>query len=279
MDVLDLLFISTLVGSVYLVYKFKIGQKIQKMFFKPDTDSALKYLRAVDPLSGEICERSGEEERGFGWGDFYDVRIPVKQIREYELASAHAKEHKGVPSDEQLQQMLLIRAIACIPAFRRIENETPEMEACFKKGNLPETNWKEVRAARDWMNEEFMEIQAEANRLIEGWGAHIIGHGVQKYDEITHQRHAHEMAQREEMMKARRRKAAQSQQKHDKEIERQQEVKRQRAADKMAEQILEEEQANSPRESPKEGLKQRKKVDSSPTKGKKKAGFKKGFLN
>ena len=201
-------------------------------------------------IDGDGLPNDWEEERGFGWGDFYDVRIPVKQIREYELASAHAKEHKGVPSDEQLQQMLLIRAIACIPAFRRIENETPEMEACFKKGNLPETNWKEVRAARDWMNEEFMEIQAEANRLIEGWGAHIIGHAVQKYDEITHQRHAHEMAQREEMMKARRRKAARSQQKHDKEIERQQEVKRQRAADKMAEQILEEEQANSPRESP-----------------------------
>ena len=92
MDVLDLLFISTLVGSVYLIYKFKIGQKIQKLFFKPDTTSALNFLKPVDPLSGEICERPGDEEKSFGWGDFYDVRIPVKQIRDYEQASAHAKE-------------------------------------------------------------------------------------------------------------------------------------------------------------------------------------------
>ena len=116
-----------------------------------------------------------------------------------------------------------------------------------------ESNWKEVRAARDWMNEEFMEIQAEANKLIDGWGAHIIGHAVHKYDEITQQRRAHQMAQREKMMKAKREKAAESMRKHEKEIERQQRRKREIAANKMAERIIREEQASSSKDSPKEG--------------------------
>ena len=287
MDIYDVLFISFLGSIVFCANKFKLVRRAQTYFGrqKEDAFSPLDYLTAIDPLTGGVCEREeAKEEKSFGWGDFYDVRIPVRAIQEFENAKENCpKEHPQ--RSEILKQLLLRRTISSIPCFRRIQTETPEMEACFKRGTLPEKNWNEVKAAWDWMNEEFVEIRAEADLLIDGWSKEIIPYAVHVYDSTIQQQREEaqksQAEQNEREVKKEQLIAAKQEAETAKQRKEAAEIKAAKSAEKNAAALLEEEEKGKTKIQ-RPGLTNRKRGGSQktpPVKSKIADGFKKGFLN
>jgi len=286
MDIYDILFISFLFVIVYLSFKYKVGIYVQKMFPGGNETSTTEYLSAYDPFTDTVSESTTEVEKQLGWGDYYKLKVPIKEIKEYEYA------RENCPDPKIINQLLFRRAVALIPIFRRIENEYPDFEGCKKRGIVQEKHWKEVKAAREWMNEEFMDLKQEAERLQPGSGEHIIPQAVRASDEMMANRRKKAIQKEVEAARAKQevedrkeRKRRLAEEKHAKEIERQKEVKRKHDEIKNQSKIIEEllreaeEEEKMLNNNINEKKKKLKKKKSSPVKKKKKGGFKKGFLN
>ena len=179
MDIYDVLFISFLFFIVYLSFKFKVGVYVQRLFPGGNETSTTQYLNAYDPFNDSVVSPDTMEiEKQLGWGDYYKLKVPIKEMNEYENARENCKDK------EVVKQLLFRRAVALIPIFRRIETEYPDFEGCKKSGIIQEKHWKEIRAARTWMNEEFMDLRQEAERLQPGSGEYIIPQAA-KQTQIT----------------------------------------------------------------------------------------------
>ena len=94
------------------------------------------------------------------------------------------------------------KAVALIPIFRRIETDYPDFEGCKKRGIIQEKHWLEIKAAREWMNEEFMDLKQEAERLLPGSGDYIIPQAVRASDEMMKNRRKQEIQKNVEAARA-----------------------------------------------------------------------------
>lgn len=285
MDIYDVLFISFLFLIVYLSFKYKVGAYIQRLFPGGNETSTTQYLNAYDPFNDSVASPDTMEvEKQLGWGDYYKLKVPIKEMNEYENA------RENCPDQEVVRQLLFRRAVALIPIFRRIETEYPDFEGCKKSGIIQEKHWKEIRAARTWMNEEFMDLKKEAERLQPGSGEYIIPQAVRASDDMMKNRRKKEIKkeveiarakQEQEERKLRRKKLAEE--KHRREIERQQQAKKNHEAimkqSKLIEELLREEEEERCKEATKGTKASKAKKVKSPVKKSKKNGFKKGFLN
>ena len=254
---------------------------MQRLFPGGNETSTTQYLSAYDPYTDTVSPTTSEVEKELGWGEYYKLKVPIKEMNEYENA------RDSCPDPDLVRQLLFRRAVALIPIFRRIETDYPDFEGCKKRGIIQEKHWLEIKAARNWMNEEFMDLKKEAERLQPGSGDYIIPQAVRASDEMIANRRKQEIRKEVEAARAAQeaedkklRKQKRVQEKHKLEIEKQKKLKKKneeaKKQSKLIDELLKEEE-----EERRKASKNSKSSVKSPKKKSKKSstGFKKGFLN
>jgi len=84
------------------------------------------------------------------------------------------------PADKRaLPLALLERAKADIPRIEQLERDHPRMARLFQKGLLPFTVWEQLLEAEAMMDQEVKSVQAEAERLQQGWGTGVFSQAYQ----------------------------------------------------------------------------------------------------
>lgn len=65
------------------------------------------------------------------------------------------------------------RAIQTIPILLSLQNEGSSIERLYKRGMLTDDMHFKVKELKAFVDQEFQDIQFEADDLVEGWGQHI----------------------------------------------------------------------------------------------------------
>lgn len=92
------------------------------------------------------------------------------------------------PNDlEQLRQLLMKRAIKAIPIVLSLQNEGNSIERLYRRGMLTDDMHFKVHSLKEFVDQEFQDVQYEAEDLLEGWGEHIWPQAMQFYNLIQKQ--------------------------------------------------------------------------------------------
>ncbi|TFK29869.1 translocation protein sec66 [Coprinopsis marcescibilis] len=73
-------------------------------------------------------------------------------------------------SDSLLKSALVRRAMADVQRVLRIREDKPALQALLQKGSIGDDLWNSLLAAEKELEIEIMEVIAEANSFVEGWG-------------------------------------------------------------------------------------------------------------
>ncbi|KAF7363378.1 hypothetical protein MSAN_00993500 [Mycena sanguinolenta] len=73
-------------------------------------------------------------------------------------------------SDALLKSALVRRAMADVLRVLRLREDKPALQALLQKGSIGDDLWNSLLAAEKEMEAEIMEVVAEANSFVEGWG-------------------------------------------------------------------------------------------------------------
>ncbi|KAJ7774754.1 translocation protein sec66 [Mycena metata] len=73
-------------------------------------------------------------------------------------------------SDALLKSALVRRAMADVHRVLRIREDKPALQALQQKGSIGDDLWNSLLAAEKELEAEIMEVVAEANTFVEGWG-------------------------------------------------------------------------------------------------------------
>ncbi|KAJ7273643.1 Sec62/63 complex, subunit Sec66 [Mycena haematopus] len=73
-------------------------------------------------------------------------------------------------SDALLKSALVRRAMADVHRVLRLREDKPALQALLQKGSIGDDLWNSLLAAEKEMEAEIMEVVAEANSFVEGWG-------------------------------------------------------------------------------------------------------------
>ncbi|KAJ7172556.1 translocation protein sec66 [Mycena filopes] len=73
-------------------------------------------------------------------------------------------------SDALLKSALVRRAMADVHRVLRIREDKPALQALLQKGSVGDDLWNSLLAAEKELEAEIMEVVAEANTFVEGWG-------------------------------------------------------------------------------------------------------------
>ena len=65
------------------------------------------------------------------------------------------------------------RAIHAIPILLNLQNEGNSIDRLYKRGMLTDDMHFKVKELKAFVDQEFQEVQVEAEDLVEGWGQHI----------------------------------------------------------------------------------------------------------
>ena len=99
------------------------------------------------------------------------MQVPIERAQYIE-----AKKHHD-PSDSQsrdeLKKLLMRRAMMAIPLVLSLQNEGNAIERLYKKGMLTDDMHFRVKELKAFVEQEFQEVQQEAEEFLEGWSAHI----------------------------------------------------------------------------------------------------------
>jgi len=113
----------------------------------------------------------------FVFGHFYRKRNASKQIEPY--FSRHHERDTYVTllqrtdpptSDALLKAALVRRAIADVQRILRIREDKPALQNLLQKGSIGDDLWNSLLAAEKELEAEIVEVHAEANSFVEGWG-------------------------------------------------------------------------------------------------------------
>ena len=72
--------------------------------------------------------------------------------------------------DALLKAALIRRAMADVQRVLRIREDKPAMQNLLQKGSIGDDLWNSLLAAEKELEAEIMEVVAEANTYVEGWG-------------------------------------------------------------------------------------------------------------
>ena len=72
--------------------------------------------------------------------------------------------------DALLKSALVRRAMADVQRVLRIREDKPAMQTLLQKGSIGDDLWNSLLAAEKELEVEIMEVVAEANSFVEGWG-------------------------------------------------------------------------------------------------------------
>jgi len=73
-------------------------------------------------------------------------------------------------SDALLKSALVRRAMADVHRVLRLREDKPALQALQQKGSIGDDLWNSLLAAEKELEAEIMEVVAEANTFVEGWG-------------------------------------------------------------------------------------------------------------
>jgi translocation protein SEC66 len=73
-------------------------------------------------------------------------------------------------SDPLLKSALVRRAMADVLRVIRLREDKPALQALLQKGSIGDDLWNSLLAAEKELEAEIMEVVAEANTFVEGWG-------------------------------------------------------------------------------------------------------------
>lgn len=73
-------------------------------------------------------------------------------------------------SDALLKSALVRRAMADVQRVLRIREDKPALQNLLQKGSVGDDLWNSLLAAEKELEAEIMEVVAEANSFVEGWG-------------------------------------------------------------------------------------------------------------
>jgi translocation protein SEC66 len=73
-------------------------------------------------------------------------------------------------SDALLKASLVRRAIADVQRILRIREDKPALQNLLQKGSIGDDLWNSLLAAEKELEAEIVEVHAEANTFVEGWG-------------------------------------------------------------------------------------------------------------
>lgn len=74
---------------------------------------------------------------------------------------------------DELKKLLMRRAIQTIPILLSLQNEGSSIERLYKRGMLTDDMHFKVKELKAFVDQEFQDVQFEADDLVEGWGQHI----------------------------------------------------------------------------------------------------------
>jgi translocation protein SEC66 len=75
--------------------------------------------------------------------------------------------------DALLKSALVRRAMADVNRVVRLREDKPALQALLQKGSIGDDFWNSLLAAEKELEAEIMEVVAEANTFVEGWGSVI----------------------------------------------------------------------------------------------------------
>ena len=88
--------------------------------------------------------------------------------------AAKAKLNPANPTHlDELKKLLMKRAIHAIPILLNLQNEGNSIDRLYKRGMLTDDMHFKVKELKAFVDQEFQEVQVEAEDLVEGWGQHI----------------------------------------------------------------------------------------------------------
>jgi len=113
----------------------------------------------------------------FVFGHFYRKRNASKQVEPY-FPRHHERDtyvtllQRTDPpaSDALLKAALVRRAIADVQRILRIRDDKPALQNLLQKGSIGDDSWNSLLAAEKELEAEIVEVHAEANSFVDGWG-------------------------------------------------------------------------------------------------------------
>ena len=88
--------------------------------------------------------------------------------------AARARLDPSKPADlDELRKLLMRRAIQAIPILLSLQNEGNSIERLYKRGMLTDDMHFKVKDLKSFVDQEFQDVQFEADDLLEGWSQHI----------------------------------------------------------------------------------------------------------
>jgi translocation protein SEC66 len=78
-------------------------------------------------------------------------------------------------SDALLKAALVRRAIADVQRILRVREDKPALQNLLQKGSIGDDLWNSLLAAEKELEAEIVEVHAEANTFVEGWGQVLFG--------------------------------------------------------------------------------------------------------
>ncbi|KAJ3513658.1 hypothetical protein NLJ89_g2836 [Agrocybe chaxingu] len=75
--------------------------------------------------------------------------------------------------DALLKSALVRRAMADVQRVLRIREDKPALQNLLQKGSIGDDLWNSLLSAEKELEAEIMEVVAEANSFVDGWGQHI----------------------------------------------------------------------------------------------------------
>eukprot|EP01038_Epipyxis_sp_PR26KG_P011888 gene11888-15906_t len=74
---------------------------------------------------------------------------------------------------EKMRKLLMRRALHTIPLLLQLQNEGHSIERLYKKGMLTDDMHFQLKEMKAFVDQEFQDVQFEADELVEGWGQQI----------------------------------------------------------------------------------------------------------
>lgn len=102
--------------------------------------------------------------------------------------SAKERLDPSIPADlDELKKLLMRRAIRAIPILLSLQNEGNSIERLYKRGMLTDDMHFKVKDLKSFVDQEFQDVQFEADDLVEGWSQHIWPQAMQFHTMIQKQ--------------------------------------------------------------------------------------------
>lgn len=107
--------------------------------------------------------------------------------REEYIQAKSKSDLKDPLAKDNLRKLLTKRALKAIPIIISLQNEGQSIDRLYKKGMLTDDMHFRVKELKAFVDQEYQDVQSEANDLLEGWGEHVWQQAMQYHTMIQRQ--------------------------------------------------------------------------------------------